>query len=115
MYTAHTAIVSLLAVGMISMSAAPRRPECDRQAFFVQEALCHSMPQRVLCRRFHIPNCIPADSDGGLNGTYESATPVSVKLEQKDWIFDLSQYQAVVSCSYSSFLVMFVNIRHPFV
>lgn len=83
MYTSHTAIVSILAVGAISIAAAPQRPECDRRAFSVQESLFHSTLEGSLCRLFHNPNWIPADSqichiwlqilaaDGGVSGTYE--------------------------------------------
>lgn len=63
MFKSHSAILSVLAVGIISMSAAPQRPECDRQAlFFVQETLFHSTLERLLCRLFHNPNWISADS-----------------------------------------------------
>lgn len=59
------------------------RPECDRRAFSVQDSLFHSTLERSLCRLFHNPNWIPADSrichiwlqilaaDGGVNRTYE--------------------------------------------
>lgn len=63
MFKSHPAIVSVLAVGVISMSAAPQRAECDRQVLsFVQETLFHSTLERLLCRLFHNPNWISADS-----------------------------------------------------
>lgn len=48
---------------MISMCAAPQRPEFDRRVlFFVWETLFHSTLERLLCRLFHNPNWISADS-----------------------------------------------------
>lgn len=99
------------------MSAAPRRPECDIQAFLSRRPYVTVYQREYYVAAFifltaflQIQGFVTfdskywPDSDGGLIGTYESATPVSAKLEQKDWIFDSSQYQAEVSCSYSRFL-----------
>lgn len=101
MFKSHPAIVSVLAVGVISMSAAPQKAECDRQALFLSRRPYFTVRWRDYCVAsfiiltgfLQIQGFVTFDSkywqpvpgsDGSLNGTYELPTwvhaHVSVKL-----------------------------------